>query len=293
MSKLQSWTMTALAAAALVAGILLVTGALSFAQEGDESTSTPTPTATAESTDDAADSEDSDDEDGVRGCGGGKGLVHKAAAEVLGLSEDSLRDALMDGQTLAEVAQAQGMSVDDFKSALKEKVTADLQAELDAGDITQGQFDDITSDLDAKLDDIINHEGGFGHGLRPGYHGYHLNIVDAAAEVLGLSEDDLLNALRDGQTLAEIAEAQGMSADDFKSALVENITADLQAELDAGDIAQEQFDDITGDLDAKLDDIINAEGGLRFRHGPFGDAFPGDGAPFRAPFERAPLGSGT
>ena len=179
MTKLQNWTLTALATATLVVGILLATGAISFAQEGDDSTPTPTPTATAEAKDDATatpsddestDSADSsDEEEDDSGCVGGPPFhrfveVKAAAADVLGISEDDIENALDDGQTLAEVAEAQGMSVDDFKATLVENVTADLQTKLDAGEITQEEFDHITGELDEKVDAIINAEGGMPFG---------------------------------------------------------------------------------------------------------------------------------
>jgi hypothetical protein len=181
--------MTGLASIALMAGLLLATGTISFAQSptptpsatedtGDDGT--PTPSTSDEDTDagsedDANDTEDDadagggdaegsegDDDDGRRrGCGGGgKYLIKEAATEVLGISEDALIAGLQDGQSLAQVAEAQGMSVEDFRAALLENVTADLQARLDAGDITQAEFDEKVAELNANIDEIINTEGG-------------------------------------------------------------------------------------------------------------------------------------
>jgi len=194
MTKAQSWTMAGLAVVALAIGILLASGAVSFAQTGEP---TPTPSATEDAGDDGAtpspsdedtdgaeddanDTEDDadpngddaegsegDDDDRGRGCGGGgKYLIKEAAAEVLGITEDELVTALRDGQSLAQIAEAQGMSVEDFSAALLENVTADLQAKLDAGDITQEQFDEKVAELNANIDEIINTEGGvrFRHG---------------------------------------------------------------------------------------------------------------------------------
>jgi len=196
MTKVHTWTMTGLAAIALMAGLLLATGTISFAQSptpspsatedaGDDST--PTPSTSDEDTDgaedDANDTEDDadaggddaegtegdDDDSGRGGCsGGGKYLIKEAAAEVLGISEDDLIAGLQDGQSLAQIAEAQGMSVEDFRAALLENVTADLQAELDAGDITQEQFDDKVAELNANIDEIINAEGGVGIRHRGG-----------------------------------------------------------------------------------------------------------------------------
>ena len=270
MTKVQTWTMTALGMAALVVGILLASGAISFAQDSSPSPSpteeatTPTPSAT-----DSAD-DDSDNTDHAGTCGGVRLGVKEAAGEVLGLSEDDLVDALRNGQTLAEIAEAQGMSADDLKSALAEKITADLQAELDEGDITQDQYDDAVADLDEKLDDIINSTHFGFHGPR-GFGHHFLNIDEAAAEALGLTEDEVKDALMEGQTLAEIAEAQGVNADGLKTLLTANLTADLQALLDAGDITQGQYDDIIAGLDEKLDTIINSEfGGHHGFRGGFG-----------------------
>jgi len=181
MTKLQTWTMTGLATVALLIGALLASGAIGSAQEGtatptpaptadggdDEGTATPAPSddstdddSESEDTDDDADSEDTDDED-RRGCaGGGKYLIKEAAAEILGLSEEDLKDALRDGQTLAGIAESQGMSVEDFRAALEENVTAALQEQLNAGEITQEEFDESIDGLDEKLDEIINSTSG-------------------------------------------------------------------------------------------------------------------------------------
>jgi hypothetical protein len=187
MTKAQNWMITALAVVALAAGVLLVTGAVSFAQT-DEPTPTPsatedagdgaTPTPSDDAEDDDSSGEDAspdedtnEDESEGRGCGGGKYLIKEAAAEVLGISEDDLIAGLRDGQSLAQIAEAQGMSADDFRTALLENVTADLQAKLDAGDITQEQFDEKVSELNANIDEIINTEGGLRFHDRGGESG--------------------------------------------------------------------------------------------------------------------------
>jgi hypothetical protein len=187
MTKVQTWTMTGLAVIALAVGALLATGAISFAQSPtptpspteDAGGDTPTPAPSDEDTDsgedDATDPEDDtdpggddpegsegDDEDtGRAGCGpGGKHLIKEAAAQVLGISEEDLIAGLRDGQSLAQVAEAQGMSVNDFRAALLANVTANLQEQLNAGEITQEQFDEIVAGLNANIDEIINAEGG-------------------------------------------------------------------------------------------------------------------------------------
>ncbi len=166
MTKTHNWVFAGISGFALITGILLATGAITFAQ-----TNEPTPTPSVSGSSDGGSSptpnaspdndQDANGTEQKRECGGGGHyLVKEAAAEVLGISEDDLRSALGDGQSLAQVAEAHGMSVEDFKAGLIDKVTADLQAKLDAGDITQEQFDARVADLNANIDEIINRQGG-------------------------------------------------------------------------------------------------------------------------------------
>jgi len=156
MTKLQSWMMAGLGALALAVGVVISTGALTSAQSNEP---TPTPQSSEGSSPTPAPS-NSPQSGRAYGCGGASYQVTQAAAQVLGITEDELRTQLMSGQTLAQIAEAHGMSTNDFKAALKGKITADLQAELNAGTITQDQFNEKTANLDAKLDSIINSAGG-------------------------------------------------------------------------------------------------------------------------------------
>jgi hypothetical protein len=184
MTNAHTWTLTGLGLIALVVGALLASGAIGSAQEGSttptpsatedagEATGTPTPSQSEDSMDgdsesdstDEGDTESEDAEEGNAersGCNGaGKHLIEENAAEVLGITADELRTALQSGQTLAQVAETQGMSAEDFRAALETAVRADLQAQLDAGEITQEQFDEISAQLDTKLDEALNSTGG-------------------------------------------------------------------------------------------------------------------------------------
>ncbi len=109
-------------------------------------------------------------------------------------------------------------------------------------------------------------ERGFPFPLPPGgvrLH-KHWHLMDAAAEVLDMPQDELMEQLRDGNSLAEVAEAQGMDVEDFKAALLDQI----QAQLD------EQADEVFQRIEENIDDIVNAEGCLHgfggMRHGPGG-----------------------
>jgi hypothetical protein len=66
--------------------------------------------------------------------------------------------------------------------------------------------------------------------------------LDAAAEALGITEDELHEALEGGQTLADVAAAQGVDVQAVIDAMVADLAEHLAEKVEAGDITQEQAD---------------------------------------------------
>jgi hypothetical protein len=100
------------------------------------------------------------------GFGYGRGFGHEggmhggmylgAAATYLGLTEDQLRTQLESGTSLADVAKAQGKSVDGLKQAIISDVQTKLDQAVTNGRLTSTQRDQILADLTARIDALIN-----------------------------------------------------------------------------------------------------------------------------------------
>lgn len=103
------------------------------------------------------------------GFGGPDGHLEDAAT-FLGLSVEELRTQLAAGKTLAEVAKAQGKTVEGLKQALIDSEKAELDAAVKDGRLTQAQADELLERKAERLDAMINgtftgrggHHGGFG-----------------------------------------------------------------------------------------------------------------------------------
>jgi hypothetical protein len=67
--------------------------------------------------------------------------MFQAVAGSLGLSVADLEASLAEGETLAEVAEAQGVAQDDFDGLLKLAWSNALEAAVEDGTLTQGQAD--------------------------------------------------------------------------------------------------------------------------------------------------------
>ena len=130
---------------------------------------------------------------GHRGGGFGRWLRHggppghggpaslDAAAEYLGLTEAELHTQLESGKTLAEIAKAQGKTVDGLEKALTAAMKTKLDAAVKAGTITQAQADDLLKRTTDHLDDLVNGKLGFhGHDGGPGFGGPPMTVPGAA-----------------------------------------------------------------------------------------------------------------
>lgn len=120
------------------------------------------------------------------------------------------------------------------------------------GTITQAQADAVAATLEEA---------------RPerGPRRRHLAVV---AEALGLTEDEVRTALQDGQTIAQLAEAQGMDVQAVVGAMLAELEARLAERVAAGDLTQEEADEKLAGAEEHLTAV--AEGEARPFHGGHG-----------------------
>jgi hypothetical protein len=89
-----------------------------------------------------------------------------AAADYLGLTQAQLARRLANGRTLAEVARAEGKSVDGLEQALVDAAKTRLDRAVADRQLTDAQRDRILSDIEEHVDELVN-------GRAPGPLGRH------------------------------------------------------------------------------------------------------------------------
>ena len=89
------------------------------------------------------------------------------AATFLGVTEATLRDSLMSGKSLAQVAKDKNKSVDGLVGAIVIEQKKELAAAVAAGRLTSAQRDSIEQDLPARVKAMVN-----GEGPRPGFRAF-------------------------------------------------------------------------------------------------------------------------
>jgi hypothetical protein len=179
---------------------------------------------------------------------GGRRVLVKITAEVTGLSEDEVLAALEDGRSVAEIAAAQGVDVQEIVDAAVAEAETRLQEAVDDGRLTETQMDQMLERLAEQLPERLEQAwqpggpmGGFGR-FGDGFW----TMYDEVAEALGLTPDELFAELHGGKSLEEIAEAQGVEMEAVRDAL-EAARGELMQDaiaqaVENGRMTQEQAD---------------------------------------------------
>jgi ribosomal protein S20 len=188
-----------------------------------------------------------------------------AASRILSPNEES--KAVID-----DAAAQLGVEPKELSEALEQALKNRVDAAVDAGVLTEEQAAGLKDSIDAGQYPFL-----FGPGLGtrgpggpdlPGI-GHHADILEAAASYLGMTADDLKEAL-DGKTLAGIAKDKGKSVAGLVAALVTAEEKKIDEAVADGRITKAQATEIKSRLQDRMQALVEGE-----LHGPGHDSHPG------------------
>jgi polyhydroxyalkanoate synthesis regulator phasin len=160
----------------------------------------------------------------------------------------------------APIAEAGAGDAGDRLQAITDAL-ADLVAD---GTITQDQADKVAAALDES--DALRPGGP---GAHPGHGGMVPLDLDAAADTLGLTPEELRDALAtEGTTLADVAEEEGVETSTLVDALVAAGEDRIEQAVTDGRLTQEQAEELREALPERVAAAIEMEFRGERGHGP-------------------------
>lgn len=207
----------------------------------------------------------------IAAAGGGLAALVLAAgalAQTDAFSQKEESDALV-----ADAAELLGVEPAELSDALRQAFSNRIDEAVEQDRLTEEQAERLREGLESGEAPLLMGPWG-GHG--PGHHGVQHGFpggLDAAAEYLGLSEDELRYALRDGDTLADVAEERGKPVDELVRAMVDAARADLGEAVEDGRLTDAMRDSMLESLDERIRALVTE--GFRPLHGGPGHRGPG------------------
>ena len=224
----------------------------------------------------------------------GLAVTGGVGAGIAASQDDSRASSFFDS-----VAKHLGISSDELEDATRAAAIDQVDAALEEGRITEEQAEELKSRIESGEFPPFFGPGMFFGGPGGGEHefgfglGFHFgDKLSAAAEYLGVTEEELRESLRNGRSLADVAEAEGKSVDGLKEALIADAKTRLDEAVTEEKLTREQADRILARLREGIDSIVNATGENRMQF-RFRGPGPRSGGGFGGPPGEAPEDNGA
>ena len=188
--------------------------------------------------------------------------VQEAIASALGISVDEY-------ETVVETAHDQ--VIDEFVA--EGLLTEEQAARMEEFGQMRGNFEGMP--FADRLGGRMGGRGGKDAWGRVGFGGWDLNINEIAAEQLGLEPADLMTAVHEGMTIAELAEQQGVELQTIADAYLAEVTEKVNQAVADEKLTQEQADTILANAEQRISDWlengcqVGPMGGFEGRPGPW------------------------
>jgi transposase-like protein len=128
-------------------------------------------------------------------------------ASDLHLTPAQLLQDLRNGESLEEIAARQGVSQEQLQTDVMQIIHADLSRLVQDKRITQAQADRVEQRVQANLPALLNDDRLLSkvHSLR-----MHQAMLAEAARIIGITKEQLVADMKQGQSIAQIAKAHGV-----------------------------------------------------------------------------------
>ena len=235
---------------------------------GNTPPTTPTPPTddTDEDTGDDADNDDADnndesDNDPDEDTSDEFEFVdwYEIAAQTIGIDVDALFTELDAGRSIADVATDNNVDAQTIIDALQSAEEAFIQELLADEAITQEEADGWLAELSATLDEFVNEQMGsdVGDGPELPEDVDYVDWFELAAQTIGIDVDSLWDELEKDQSIADVANTNGVDPQSIIDALVAVESTFIQQLLDSDYITQEESDEWTAMLPEEADSFVN------------------------------------
>lgn len=184
-----------------------------------------------------------------------RGVIVNAITTNLGITANQLRTDLAGGQTLAQIATADGKSVTGLEQAILAATQTRLDQAVAAGNLTTQNEQLILTRVSTRLGTLMNVKHPAAHllialRLRAG-------IVHVTTQYLSLTRQQLRSELRSGKTLAQVALENGKTASGLEQAISTAVQSRLDQAVAAGKLATQREQTMLSNLQTRLDTLIN------------------------------------
>ena len=205
--------------------------------------------------------------------GGGWGGARVSPVDILsdltGMSAEEIKSARQDGDSLADIAEANDVTTDDYIAAVVDAATTAIDDAVADEKLSDDRATEIKSGLTDKVTGMVTSEAGW-HGRSRGWavklDGKPSPVV-VLSELSGLSVEEIRESRVAGTSFVDIGEDNGVTKDAYVSELVSRATAAIDAAVEAGRLSEERAQAMKDGLADRVESLVTDTDEPRRGHG--------------------------
>jgi hypothetical protein len=188
------------------------------------------------------------------GAGGlGRGALVSAVTSELGITPAQLRSDLAAGQTLSQIANANGATGADLEQTILGVVQNRLQEAVGAGKLSSQQEQTLLTRAGALVDRLV----GVSHPVaRLARLRLRQRLVRLAAASFGITPKQLRSQIASGSSLSRVLASDGVSASNLEQSLLASAKTRLDAAVSSGKLTAVEEQTLLSRLQSQLDALL-------------------------------------
>lgn len=183
-----------------------------------------------------------------------RGGLLQAAATYLGLDRKALLQQLRSGKSLAQVADARNKSTAGLETALLNAFKAKLDKAVAAGKLDNARAQKLVAAAPAVIHRLVTHAPK----ARPAKANVRNGFLKVAADYLDLDRKALVQQLRSGKSLAQVATAKNKSVDGLETVIFNAFKAKVDKAVAAGKLNSAVAQMLLQHAPALIERVVNA-----------------------------------
>jgi transposase-like protein len=185
--------------------------------------------------------------------------IGKIAAATIGIEPQALREAVKGGQSVAEVAQSHGVEPQAVVDAIVASVSTRVDEAVTAGKIDADRAATIKEKAPERVTKLVNAEYKGTHAKRAKLRRHaRRGAAVVAAKTIGIEPSALRDAVKGGQSVADVATSHDVEPQAVIDAVVSAANTRLDAAVSAGKVKAERATKIKAHLTERVTKLVNA-----------------------------------
>jgi transposase-like protein len=189
-------------------------------------------------------------------------MDNSALLTLLNIDQETFRNEMKAGKTLVAIAKDRGISEQELKDFMIQKMTLRIETDVKAGKITSERAETMKADMDKRVTGMINGEAPMhrGHGL-----GHHKMDSSALLTLLNIDQETFRNEMKAGKTLVAIAQEHGVSEQALKEAILGQMNQRIEDRVKSGKLSADKAEEMKANMEQRVTDMINGKGPMNRR----------------------------